>query len=263
MRNLKIMTLFITLLLLSGCGEKKLQGNHYSSEINVDGSYGDWSEYSNAHVKSGENGYLVSTAVSDSFLYFMFRFNDQRVARLMARRGLYFWISVDGKKDKNYGVSFQSLLTDAMRGNFNPQEMRGAARKPISALSGDFYWRQNGEEISLGAAGVSDLAVATAQNNGIFCFEYAVPLHLIGDAGEINKSKLMVGLEIPGVSEEMRNNQMTNMNERGGGMDGGMRGGGRGGGRGGRSGGGGPSGGRPDKSTMQAREIWLRIELKN
>ena len=257
-----ISAVFISIVIIS-CGEQKIIGQKYDEPITVDGSFADWNNYGNSVIKSGDASYVIATALSDSQLYIMFRYNDARVARKMAMRGINLWISGKGKKDKEIAVKYQPHPMDfpgERSGGFNGMKN---SKQSVKFQKVDFIIFKNSAEYLIGKSDTKNWDVASNFENSNYCFEYKIPLREIASEKMIQQN-LKIGLEIPGLDKEEMENMRENMPDdmENGGMRGGPGGGGgRGAGRMHGGPGGGPGGSGHERMNFNSEEIWFKIVM--
>ena len=263
---LLVLSLFV-FILSAGCGET-INSTWKSQEITIDGKGDDWEGLPLQYQE--EMNVVYGVVNDDKNIDFMIRFNDERLARMFSMRGFALWLN--GKEDKEIGIHYRD---DSMRDQFMA-DMRNRSRenrdiekrqiKPVKP-AGKFHLAKNDTLTSIQLKDVPGFDAAADEYNGIFCFEFSIPL--TGESGSpfyLNKSNsqtIMVGLEILGMSDEEQEKLKADMEERRSAMQGGGRGGpGTGGMRGGRRGGGMRDGGsRPQMPDMDGEEYWISVNL--
>jgi hypothetical protein len=270
-------TIFFLLLLFSlftgGCGEK-INSTWKSQEITIDGKGEDWE---GLPLQYQEDMNVVYGMVNDEkTIDFMIRFNNERLARMFSMRGFALWLNGEDEEYKQIGIHYRDesmrdqFMADMKKrsgrnredetGNFTPQ-------KP----TGKFQLAKNDTLTLIHITDIPGFDAAADQNNGIFCFEFSIPL--TSETGSVfylnknNSQNIKVGLEIPGLSEEEKERINEEMEERRSAMQGGNTGargmgGKQSGMRGGRRGGGRSGGGdRPQMPDMDGEAYWISVKL--
>ena len=275
-RTAFFIVLFLGLSITLGCKGNKIQNQWVDQEIAIDGKYADW-EGINQNILEDQN-IVVGMANDENNLYLMFRGNDERMARRIRMMGVTVWLNKEGKKKKDFGILYTgstdlhvSYRPDIKSSDPRNQQMdermqRMMARrreklpKPgmIMIIQGEDRSERNEYSLEGPAAG-SDY------ENGVFCYEFKIPIPI----STVSGNEVKLGLELGGISDEDRKAMMQEM----GGMRGeggrpGGRMGGRPGGMGGRPGG---MGGRPGGMRggerpaggfgFEKQEMWFTVVL--
>ncbi len=253
------------------------------SRVTVDGHFDEWNGIP-VHFLA-DSVHVLAVANDADTLYVMFRFSEPDLARSILRRGVVLWLDGDGRKRTSFGVRYggSEEVAASLAGARGTERTapppaaghergRRARRRSepepgtVVVISGDGSDAKP-EQLPGGPVAASALA------DGVYCYEVAVPLRMVG--GELERQpataerRLELGLQIGGLSDAERR-AMRGGHRGWGGLHLGLGGGGgemegRGRGRGseerepreGRDSG--PAGGRTD--VLQASPRWLEVVL--
>ena len=194
----------------------------------------------------------------------MFRFNDPLLARKFAMNGLTLWLD----EDKEFGVHYQDYALTHMLLNSDPRQlMRGQISREAFIPKGSFALINEDKTWETEHLAAFSLNAEFEQVNGLYCFEFSIPLTAQEDKINLSAEKIIpVGIELSAVSEEvqkaLKEKREQGMQGRSGGRGKSGMNGGMGGGMGGR-GGGQRAGRRPLEQQMDfdGKEIWLDVVL--
>ena len=95
----------ILLLSLISCGSDDVESSRVSNEIIVDGLSNDWSDLKINYNEDLDIAFGVAN--SDTSLFFMIRFKDERFARMMTMRGFTIWFDDLSEDDSNLGIRYR------------------------------------------------------------------------------------------------------------------------------------------------------------
>ncbi len=253
--------------LLAGCGPQEVQTNWSAEPLKVDGEMTEWPSGSTVYFE--DSGVQLGLSNDNQNLYILFRFSNQAWARAIRMGGVTLWLDNSGKKKKDFGIRYtggpslselQKMKASSgggFRETLTPEqqqrllEMEEATADQIIVID-----KKSNQEITLRADGSGGPAVCFASPQGIYTYEFSIPLEK-GDVfdcgiGVEPEQVICLGLEWGGMSKADR----ERMEKMGGGPPGGM-GGGPPGGIGGR--GGGRGGSRPQAPEKQ--ELWVKTLL--
>lgn len=271
---IKIKYLFILTVVLSfilSCKGKRIQNQWADHEITIDGKYADWEGISQNFLE--DQNLVMGLTNDENNLYLMFRGNDDRMARRIRMMGVTVWLNKESKK-KDYGICYTGS-TD-LHVKYRPensssdmrskqmqeriQKMREKLREKLPE-SGMIMIIRDDEREEVVENNPRGPCEGSAYQNGVFCYEFKMPIPISTDLGE----EIRLGLELGGMSEKDRNAMRQEMGSmRGAGKSGrGMIGGsgGRRGAMGGRPGGM-RGGGRPfGGSGFEKQEMWFTVVL--
>ncbi len=253
------MIVFIVLLLSVACGNREFKSIWQDSEIIIDGDSEDWSSFPTQFVEEIKTVYSVVN--TDSSLIVMLRFNDARFARMLERRGLTLWFDETCDEAKTLGIQYVNKLTNGgfgMNRQRNVDTYQEEEIKPKGSFS--IVDKDGSDEISVDL--VKNVYAAADYQDGLFCFEYSLPLS--SNIDELytltisEKKEIKLGFEISAISDEMREKMKERMGGSGRGR-GGNRGMRPGGGRRGGGMAGGSRGGGMNMRDFEAKELWFAI----
>lgn len=243
------MIVFTVLLLSVACGNPEFKSIWQDSEIIIDGDSEEWSSFPTQFVE--EIKIVYSVVNTDSSLIVMLRFNDARFARILERRGLTLWFDEMCGEDKSFGIRYVNKMTlgFGMNRKRDMDTYQEEEIKPKGSFS--IVDKDGSDEISVNL--VKNVYAAADYQDGLFCFEYSLPLSSNSDdayALTISEEKeINIGFEINAISNEMREKMKERMGSRGGNR-GGMRGGGMADGS---------RGGGMNMRDFEAKELWFAI----
>ncbi len=267
MRKLNFFTVvFLILINVSGCKNQELMNRWKPDELKVDGLDDDWQS---VPLFMDEDMNIAFGSVNDAENeYLIIKIGDVQLVRRIRRMGLTVWISRKGNKEKRFGVRYvgSESLARSLKQNMNFNGQKNSLPRTLNFKRNDLpqlgmigilhdgRFRAEPENNPWGPS------AASKEVNGLFCFEFKIPLQfsmsVTGDSEEELPDKIKIGIEIGGITAEMRE-AMRDKRE-------GMRGmgGGRGGGMGGRGGMGKSGAGMgSDMSGLEGKEFWFDIKL--
>jgi len=184
----KLSFLFISILILifvAGCNQVKLPGTWTENRIMADGLRDDWK---NIPFNFFKDQNIVMALCNDSnYLNIYFSFTDQKWLRDISRKGLTFWLSGNGKKNKDFGI--------VLRGGPDPSkliaDMPDDAREKFTERK-DFHKelpdslpqglqmiildKKNNREIKAPLNGDSGPKAGYADTNNIYTYEISIPI---------------------------------------------------------------------------------------
>jgi len=250
-KSIFIVISLIGFSLISGCGGDKIENQWLDQEIAIDGKYEDW-EGINQNILEDLN-IVVGMANDETNLYLMFRMNDERMARRIRMMGVS---STDLHISDRPGLRPTDERSTQMEERM--EKMRERLGKDLPR-AGRITIIQGDEKTERDESSFDGPAAGSSYQNGVFCYEFRLPIPISVELGK----KLKLGLELGGISDEDRKAMMQELGGRPGGGIGGRPGdrGGRPGGMGGRPGGmrgrERPSGG----FGFEKQEIWFNVLL--
>jgi len=256
-----LILIFLTGFLIS-CNNKKVQSSRVENDITIDGLGNDWDNLSLTYNEDLKLAY--GFANNDSALYFMIRFRDRNLIRMLSRRGMTLWLNDKNKKDKTIGIHYIDESMEAMMPGMRRSGSQAQSSAPVYIPSGIFTLARNDStDLDIEIDNINGMDAAAKFEDGFYCFEFKVPFNVNNKIPySINipeKKKIKACFEISPMSDEDKEmmQQMMKSKRSGGGMPGGgggMRGGGMGGGRGG----GGMGRQMPDTG---GEEVWMTVTL--
>lgn len=263
MRKAVLIIMVLGLSIISGCKGTKIQNQWVDQEIKIDGSYEDW-EGIDQNIIEDQN-IVVGLANDENNLYLMFRSNDNQMERRIRMMGVAVWLNKEGKKKKDFGILYTGS-TD-LHVSYRPEMRSSDSRNPQMeerlqrmmerrrenlAQPGMIIIIQGDEKIERNEYALDGPAAGSAFQNGIFCYEFRLPIPISTASG----GEVKLGFEFGDMSDTDRKAMMQ---ERGGRPGGGM--GGRAGGTGGRPGGMRGGGRSPSGSGLEKQEMWFTVVL--
>jgi len=275
---LLLLTLGGTILLLS-CKKTEVQSQWSAEPVKVDGEMTEWPSGSTVYFE--DSGVQLGLRNDSQNLYILFRFGNQSWARAIRRGGLTLWLDNSGKKKKDLGIRYNggpSLSDSEMQksgmageggfwGSLTPEQQQRLIDRQAAMPDQIIVVDKKGDQrMILPADGSKGPAVSSATSQGIFTYEFSIPLQKSDVShygiGAQPGQTICLGLEWGGMSESNRERRM----HEGGGMGGGPPGGGGmpPGGEGGMPPGGGPPGGGrggPGMQIPEKQEIWVKTQL--
>lgn len=257
----------VGLILLASCNTQEVETQWSIGSVKVDGEITEWADMSTSYFE--ESGVGLGLCNDTENLYILFRFNNPQWARAIRMRGVTLWLDNSGKKKKDFGIRYTGgpSLSDLQKlgaasgGGFR-ESVTPEQQKRLADVEKEMPDRitvvdkKANREITLRPDGSGGPAVCFASLEGVYAYEFSIPLEK-GDAfdcaiGAKPGQTICIGLEWGGMGDRQRMRQGM-----GGGPPGGMGGGppGMGGAR--------PGGGRGG-SRMQPpekQELWVKTEL--
>lgn len=258
-----------SLTVLAGCKTQEVQTHWAAQPAKIDGEMTEWPSTSTVYFE--DPGVHLGLSNDNENLYVIFRFSNESWARIIRMGGVTLWLDNSGKKKKDIGIRYTGgpSITDlpmqgsSSRGGFReamtPQmQQRLLEMEQDTAGQITLIHKKGNQEITLRPDGSSGPAAGFASPQGIYTYEFSIPLEKgdVFDCGIEAKpgQTINVGFEWGGMSREDRQKMME---RRGGGPPGGMSGGRGGGGRGdmgGRRGG-------PHMQPPEKQELWVKTQL--
>ncbi len=256
----------IILVFIIGCKKTEIKSQWPTLAIKVDGDNSDWENVSPEYIKNPNSA--VSIANDEKDLYMLVRFSDEDLARKILFRGLVIYFD----KDKETGIRYRGnfALAESLRSKRMQPDQPPMTNRPnfpdIGNLGMITVFNKNDKQL-LGENNNSDLKAAASFHDGVFGYEFSIPMHPqkgipIALAANSN-NRVRLGLEIGGIDRETLE-KMRQQRQSMGGQGGEM--GGRGGGMGGRGGGMGGRGGNrggdyQNRPNIAPQEVWINIHL--
>lgn len=268
---------FTGLILLAGCKTQEIK-THWSAEpVKVDGEMTEWAGMPTTYFE--DSGVQLGLSNDNQNLYILFHFSNQAWARAIRMGGVTLWLDNSGKKKKDFGIRYAGgaplseiqKLGMAGEGGFidklTPEQKERLMEKQASmANQVTVIYKEKDQGIALPANGSRGPAVAFADTQNIYTYEFSIPLQKgnVFDCaiGAQPGQTICLGLEWGGISKEDHQRLMQERSSGGrSGMGGGHGGrGGKGGGRGHGGGRGGSKGGS-GMQPPEKEEIWVKTVL--
>ena len=256
---------FAGFIIAAGCNTQEVETQWSAGSVKVDGEITEWADMSTSYFE--ESGVQLGLCNDTENLYVLFRFDNPQWARTIRMGGVTLWLDNSGKKKKDFGIRYTGgpPLSDleepgasdpgGFRQSLTPeQQQRFADLEKDMANQIIVVDKEGNQKMSLPTDGSSGPAVCFGSLQGIYAYEFSIPLQR-GDVfdyaiGAKPGQVICFGLEWGGRGDRQRMRPEMGGGRRGGGGRGGMGGGPPGGGRGG--------------SRMQPpekQELWVKTEL--
>ncbi|MDH4222093.1 MAG: hypothetical protein OEV55_00990 [candidate division Zixibacteria bacterium] len=265
-----ILFLALSMILTAHVKTEELETYWSAEHVNIDGQMTEWINKPTHYIE--KNRVMLGLRNDSENLYFLFRFNNQEWVRLIRMSGVTLWLDNSGKGKKDFGIHYA--------GGFPPPDIQKPGREGDGGFSDNLTPEQKGrlklkqestveqltviykkskQEILIPAGGSKGPAVCFDSLQGIYTFEFRVPLKK-RDISDFTidaqpGQKISLGLEwgeLKMSDHERKREQMggEGMMPPGGGMDGPP------------PGGGGPPGrGKPAMQKPEKQEIWVKARL--
>jgi hypothetical protein len=262
--SLLILTSLFILIILNGCKDTSMKSEWKKSEITVDGDSDDWPDYSLKFLEWDDIQAILGIINNETSLNLMIRFRDKRLARMIEARGLVLWFKE--KNEKNLGINYVNKDFHYRRRSMeshrlNKEEIVGPPEEKLLPEGSFHVMKDDTNEIP--ESGFKGILAAADFINGLYCYEFQVPLFTQSSSPYTLHTplgnKLKIGFEIQPVSEEEKEQIKEIMKEREQEASG-MRGGGMHRGRmpGGRMGRDKTGHSMPD---LDGKEVWFTVLL--
>lgn len=264
----KLILLCSFIIFISSCNGTNINSQWTSSEIEVNGDFSEWANNDLHYLKEAE---IMFGALNDSDnIYLMFRSTDPKLVRKIQRMGVTLWLDKEGKKKKESGICYTGSIdlnvslkpetdfnNNRQHSFGNREDRREYQRRDDLPGPGKIFIINKEEKMMLSESNFEGPCAGSADNNGIFCYEFKMPIPVNCELG----SELSLCMELGGINKEQLHEKKKGMGSRGGGMrGGGMKGGNRGGGRGGGMGRQGGSGMR-NTNMLEPTQLWMKFVL--
>ncbi len=258
----------IIFTLVAACKTQEVQTRWSPGPVKVDGDMTEWASGSTVYFE--DLGVQLGLSNDSQNLYVLFRFSNQAWARAIRRGGVTLWLDNSGKKNKDLGIRYTggpSMLDLPMQGSSSRGGFREAMtpemQQRLAEMEQDpagqitLIYKKSSQEITLRPHGSGDPAAGFAAPQGIYTYEFSIPLEK-GDGfdcgiGAKPGQTVSLGFEWGGMSKEDRQKMMERMGSGMGGPPPGGMSGGRGG-MGGRPGG-------PRMRPAEKQEFWVKTQL--
>jgi len=209
--------MILTLSLLSFSKEKTIASNWTSTPINIDGSNVDWVNDALNFEKKVSVDYAFKNDAEN--LYVLFIFKDPKYLSSIRATGMTVWFNLEGKKKKNYGITFlkKQVSADAFisileqkKGPLSEEEKNNVRANPYYFLHSTKVINKKSKSSSHSPASgeIKPAVFRSIRQKNAIVYEFAIPLTRkteqapgIGtEPGKIIK----VGFEWGGMTKEMR-----------------------------------------------------------
>ena len=216
----KAFLIFFLILVFSIQGiskDKIITSNWVASPLTIDGSNEEWGDDALSFEKKVDVHYAFRNDAEN--LYVLFVFNDPNYLSSINMTGMTLWFNTEGKKKKNYGLTFmkRQVSAEAFISILEKQKGPLSEEEKNNILTNPRYFLHNIKVVSKDVESTSQQTESEEANAAIFrsmrqeqkvMYELAIPLrriteqaHGIGtEPGNIVK----VGFEWGGLTEEMK-----------------------------------------------------------
>ncbi len=242
---------------LSNGAASDFESRWIDKPISVDGDADDWENIPTTYLE--DEGVVLGMCNDSMNVYVLFRIRDARSAMSIRMSGLTIWLNSEGKEKKQFGVRYnggpslaeiRELMADDEEDMFEniPPRMKDRMENRLSA--GEKFtviYKSEDKRDSIPTDGSRGPAVSYASSNGLYTYEFSIPLQVsdygIYGMGASLDEDICIGPKWGG-RPERRDSGGADMGRKGG------RGGGRGGG---------PEGRRMQPS--EEHEFWMKTKL--
>lgn len=235
---------FALLFSFQSCSSNKYLSHPATPDFRIDGQRSEWA--GRFEIPKKEN-FAIGVSNDKNYLYFAISSLDQGFERFLAVRGLTLWLDIKGGKRQQLGIRFKGRVPMNRHSRDRMDQLQMMQNSPGVRGDLDLIVIDDGKE----RMGPADLMATAGTTNGGLFIEYQVPLVLLGDDFDIEKT-LGVGIHSTFERSKLR------PQGQGGAIQGGGMGGQRGGGQGRGGGRPGMQGQRPDQTDL---EVWIKVQL--
>lgn len=216
----KIILSFFMILILALTGfskTKTVTSSWLSSPLNIDGLSGDWEDAVLSFEKKLSVNYAFMNDAENLFVLFIFK--DPKYLSSIKETGMTLWFNTEGKKKKNYGLTFlrKKILAndyisylEQQKGPI-PEEKKKKilANRSYSLHSIHIINKKNKPSSLPSESGEIKTALFRTKNqNKMTVYELVIPLKRLAEnvpgIGTEPGKTLKVGFEWGGMTEEMR-----------------------------------------------------------
>lgn len=227
-KSLYVLTTIFVTISLWGCGggpAMEVQSHWSDSAVIIDGTADDWAEFP---LEYSEKEKISLGVRNDSEnIYFVFLARDERMVRKIQMAGITLWFDTNGGKKKDFGIRYRggvALMKNLQKApgfwENMPPEQKATFMQSRSEMLGMITVIKKGEEVSMLENNPTGPAAASANQDGIFGYEFRIPIvasdsisHAIStSSGE----KISMAVELGGISREDREKMMLERPEMGG-----------------------------------------------
>ena len=213
-----LLFLFILSLSLQGFSKEKIiTCNWVASPLTIDGSNEEWGEDALSFEKKVDVNFAFRNDAEN--LYVLFIFNDPKYLSSINATGMTLWFNTEGKKKKNYGLTFmkKQVSTDMFISILEKQKGPLSEEEKNNIQANPRYFLHNIKVVGKESESTSQQAESEEANVAIFrsmsqekmvIYELAVPLRRITEqahgVGTEPGKTVKVGFEWGGLTDEMK-----------------------------------------------------------
>jgi hypothetical protein len=278
------LSIFIISLFITSCNSVTINSNWTDTPLTIDGQNKDWDNLSQTYFK--DEGVSLGLANNADNLYIIIQFRDPKILRSASKRGFTVWFDKTGGNNRDFGLRYicnppidSTLMTSRMNGFNDPHSRKGPKQTSNRRVIEQIIVLHDPEKpgISVRPDGSQGVSAKLDNNNGIYVYEFGIPLQASDSAfyaiGTGLATNISIGFEFGGMDRD-KMEQMKQQRQGGGAgmVPGGGKGGGGGRSGGGRAGGGMKGGGgrggmsgnpKADmRSNMEGEIIWIKTTLE-
>lgn len=229
---LEILLLFFLILTLSLSGfskEKTITSNWVTAPLAIDGSYDEWEDDALNFEKKVSVEYAFSNNGENLFVLFIFK--DPKYLSTINATGMTLWFNTEGKKKKNYGITFikKQVSADAFISILEQQKGPLSDEEKNNIRANPHYFIHNIKVISKKKESVSQASDSREIKQAVFrsvkqekmiIYEFAIPLNKMTEQASgigTEPGKLIkVGFEWGGLTKEMKEARIRKLADTGG-----------------------------------------------
>ena len=228
MKQKKIMySLFLSVLVLALCSptiakDQAVQSQWTTSPPNIDGSNSDWEGGTLTLYKKTKVNYAFRNDADNLYVIFIFTEPTREFLSTVQQTGVTLWFNTEGKKKKNYGISFAIKtvtadnyiqIVEEMLGEPMPEEKKQQLKaKESYQIFHNQVIDKEGEPIVI-ASGPAAPAFNTTRGKEAVVYEFKVPLKKDDSSpvgiGTAPGGTFKIGFEWGGTTKEMRQQSLT------------------------------------------------------
>jgi len=208
----------IFILSLTGFSKTKtVTSSWLSSPLNIDGLSGDWGDAALSFEKKASVDYAFKNDAENLFVLFIFK--DPKYLSSIKETGMTLWFNTEGKKKKNYGLTFLRKKISAnnyisyleqQRGPLPEEEKKKISANRSYSLHSIHIINKKSKSSSLPSESgeIKTALFRTKNQNKMTVYELVIPLKRFAEnapgIGTEPGKTLKVGFEWGGMTEEMR-----------------------------------------------------------
>jgi len=195
----------------------------------IDGSYDEWRDDVFNFEKKVSVDYAFKNDAENFYIIFIFK--DPRYLSSINATGMTLWFNNEGKKKKNYGITFikKQVSADAFISILEQQKGPLSEEEKINLRANPYYFLHNTKVISKKKESVSQASDSREIRQAVFrsmkqekmiVYEFAIPLkNMTEQASGIGTEPgklIKVGFEWGGLTKEMKEARIRKLADTGG-----------------------------------------------
>jgi len=216
---LKTFFLFFLILVFLSQGfskDKIITSNWIASALTIDGSNEEWGDDALSLEKKVDVNYAFKNDAENLYVFFIF--NDPKYLSSVNATGMTLWFNTEGKKKKNYGLTFikKQVSADIFISILEKQKGALSEEEKNNIRANPRYFLHNTKVVGKESESTSQQADSEEANVAMFrsmrqekmvMYEFAVPLRRITElahgVGTEPGKTVKVGFEWGGLTDEM------------------------------------------------------------